>query len=112
MDYLAYFTTGLLLTNGVPHFVNGISGRRFQSPFASPPGVGESPPLVNVLWGMVNFVVGYLLITGVAEFDIGLTFDALAFGVGAVSIAVVLSWHFGRVRSGKTIEEYKNKTLE
>ena len=102
MVYLAYFAAGLFLTNGVPHFINGISGRRFQSPFASPPGVGESPPLVNVLWGMANFVVGYLLITGVAEFNIGLT---LAFGVGAVSIAVVLSWHFGRVRSGKTMDD-------
>ena len=49
--YLAYFAAGALLVNGVPHFVNGISGKRFQSPFASPPGVGESPPLVNVLWG-------------------------------------------------------------
>ena len=102
MVYLAYFAAGLFLTNGVPHFINGISGRRFQSPFASPPGVGESPPLVNVLWGMANFVVGYLLITGVAEFNIGLT---LAFGVGAASIAVVLSWHFGRVRSGKTMDD-------
>ena len=49
--YLAYFAAGALLANGVPHFVNGISGKRFQSPFAWPPGVGESPPLVNVLWG-------------------------------------------------------------
>ena len=102
MIYLAYFAAGIFLTNGVPHFVNGISGRRFQSPFASPPGVGDSPPLVNILWGMANFVVGYLLITGVAEFNIGLT---LAFGVGAVSIAFVLSWHFVRVRSGKTMDD-------
>jgi hypothetical protein len=100
MDYLAYFAAGLFLTNGVPHFIYGISGRRFQSPFASPPGVGESPPLVNVLWGMANLVVGYLLIAGVGDFHNGLTFDALAFGLGAASIAVVLSWHFGRVRTG------------
>ena len=112
MDYLAYFAAGLFMTNGVPHFVNGISGRRFQSPFASPPGVGESPPLVNVLWGMANFVVGYLLIAGVGEFNSGLTLDALAFGLGAASIALVLSWHFGRVRSGKTMENYKNNTTE
>jgi hypothetical protein len=112
MVYMAYFAAGLFLTNGVPHFVNGISGRRFQSPFASPPGVGESPPLVNVLWGMANFVVGYLLIAGLGKFQFGLTLDAFAFGLGAASIALVLSWHFGRVRSGKTMENYKNNTTE
>lgn len=29
--YLAHFGAGVFLANGVPHFVNGISGRRFQS---------------------------------------------------------------------------------
>ncbi len=39
--YLLQFVAGLLLANGVPHFVQGISGRWFPTPFASPPGVGE-----------------------------------------------------------------------
>jgi hypothetical protein len=37
---LARFGAGLFLANGVPHFVQGIAGKRFQSSFASPPGVG------------------------------------------------------------------------
>jgi hypothetical protein len=98
MDYLAYFAAGLLLTNGVPHFVNGISGRKFQSPFASPPGVGESPPLVNVIWGMANFILGYVLVAGVGDYAGGLTSDALMVGSGAILMALILSWHFGRVR--------------
>ena len=52
--YLLQFVAGLFLANGVPHFVQGISGHWFQSPFASPPGVGESSPVVNVLWGFLN----------------------------------------------------------
>ena len=52
--YLAQFVSGLLLANGVPHFVQGISGERFQSPFARPSGVGESSPLVNVVWLIFN----------------------------------------------------------
>src|SRR5277367_2598303 len=52
--YLLQFVSGLLFANGVPHFVQGVSGHRFQSPFASPPGVGESSPIVNVLWGFAN----------------------------------------------------------
>src|SRR5208337_2245093 len=52
--YLLQFVAGLFLANGVPHFVQGISGHSFQTPFASPPGVGESSPVVNVLWGFPN----------------------------------------------------------
>ena len=60
--YLLQFVSGLFLANGVPHFVQGISGNWFQSPFASPPGVGESSPEVNVLWGFLNLAVGFALL--------------------------------------------------
>ncbi|NQT74787.1 MAG: hypothetical protein HQ553_18775 [Chloroflexi bacterium] len=98
--YLAYFGAGLLLANGIPHFINGISGRRFQNPFASPPGVGESSPFVNVLWGTVNFAIGYVLIFAVGDFDLGMTRDILMVSLGAFIAAVGLSWYFGRIRSG------------
>lgn len=60
--YIAHLVAGYFFTNGVPHFVHGISGAPFQSPFASPPGVGLSSPLVNVLWGLFNFAAAYILI--------------------------------------------------
>ncbi len=41
--YLAYFFGGAFLANAVPHLGNGISGRAFQSPFASPPVLAENP---------------------------------------------------------------------
>lgn len=99
--YVSHFVAGVFLVNGVPHFVHGISGNRFQSPFASPPGVGESSPLVNVVWGMVNFLIGALLLYGVGEFRGGLTVDALVLAVGGALAAVGLSGHFGRVRAGQ-----------
>ena len=99
-SYLAYFFAGLFPANGVPHFVNGISGRRFQSPFASPPGVGESSPLVNVIWGMVNFVIGYVLIYGVGDFAAGFTIDVLMVGLGGIVAATGLALLFGRVCGG------------
>jgi hypothetical protein len=95
---VAHFAAGAFLANGVPHFVHGISGSRFQSPFASPPGVGESSPVVNVIWGMVNFVAGYALLSGVGEFSAGLTLDALTAAMGALLAGIGLSLHFGRVR--------------
>ncbi len=96
--YLAYFFAGTFLANGVPHFVSGITGKRFQSPFASPPGVGESSPLVNVIWGLVNFFAGYALIFEVGEFAWGLTRAALMVAVGALIAAVLLAGYFGRIR--------------
>ncbi len=53
--FVLEFVSGLFLANGVPHFVQGVCGHRFQSPFASPPGVGESSPLSNALWGFMKF---------------------------------------------------------
>ena len=40
--YVSYFFAGALLTNAIPHFVSGVMGRPFQSPFAKPPGQGLS----------------------------------------------------------------------
>jgi hypothetical protein len=98
--YVGYFFGGAFLANAVPHFVNGISGRSFPTPFASPPGRGLSSPLVNVLWGTVNIVVGYLLVCRVGEFRIRSIPDVLALGAGSLLLAVMLSRAFGRRFSG------------
>ena len=98
---LAYFLAGVVLANGVPHFVNGISGRPFQSPFAKPPGVGESSPVINVIWGMINFVIGYGLLRGVGAFSFSDTAAMGAAALGALLAGAWLAWHFGRVRSSK-----------
>jgi hypothetical protein len=90
----------MFFANGIPHFIRGISGDRFQSPFASPPGVGESSPLVNVLWGMVNWLVGYMLLYLVGDFQSGLTPDMLMAGLGFALMAILLSRYFDRVRRG------------
>jgi hypothetical protein len=97
-EYLSYFAAGAFLANGVPHFVNGISGRRFQSPFAWPPGVGESPPAVNVIWGLANFAGGFALVFGVGDFRFGLNRAAMMAGLGALAASVFLAVYFERIR--------------
>jgi hypothetical protein len=62
--YIAAFFAGMFLTNVVPHFVNGISGNPFPTPFANPPGKGLSSPPTNVIWALFNLVIGYLLFMG------------------------------------------------
>jgi hypothetical protein len=51
MSFIALFFAGALLCNSVPHLIAGVSGMPFPSPFATPHGVGGSPPLVNFWWG-------------------------------------------------------------
>jgi len=97
--YVIHFLAGAFLANGVPHFVYGVSGEKFQSPFASPPGVGLSSPLVNVVWGFANFVVGYLLLLTFTVEGAARSYDDLAsIAAGVLVMGVMLARHFGRVR--------------
>ena len=80
--YVALFFGGAFLVNAVPHFTTGVSGRRFPSPFASPPGRGLSSSTVNVLWGTLNLAVGYLLVCHVGEFHFRRIPDVLVLGAG------------------------------
>ena len=66
--YIAYFFGGAFWVNAIPHFTNGASGRAFPSPFASPPGQGESSAIVNVAWGAFNLLIGYLRTCHVGQF--------------------------------------------
>ena len=100
IDLASYFFGGAFLANAVPHFVSGMMGRRFQSPFASPPGEGLSSPTVNVLWGFANFVAAYLLICRVGNFDLRDCRDVLALGLGVLLLSLGTARHFGRFNSG------------
>lgn len=98
--YLLEFLGGALLANSVPHFVQGVSGNPFPTPFSNPPGRGDSSPLVNTVWGFGNFVAGAILLyffwprgAAVAGW--------FAIALGVLALAVQSSLHFGAVRAGK-----------
>jgi len=99
--YVAYFFGGAFLINAVPHIVSGVMGRAFQSPFAKPPGQGLSSATVNVLWGFLNAVIGYLLICHVGTFDTHDAADMAVTALGALLLALFLANQFGRFNGGK-----------
>jgi hypothetical protein len=101
LHLLAYFFGGAFAANGLPHFVNGMSGRGFPTPFADPPGQGESSSRTNVLWGACNFVLAYLLIFQVGTFDMRNSLHIGLAGLGALILALGLSWRFGGLYGGK-----------
>ena len=96
----AYLFGGAFLSNAVPHFVSGVMGRPFQSPFAKPPGEGLSSSTVNVLWGIFNLAAGYVLVCRVGDFDLRATDDALALGLGGLLMGVAMARMFGRFHGG------------
>jgi len=99
---LSYLFGGAFLANAVPHFVSGVMGRPFQSPFAKPPGKGLSSSTVNVLWGFANFVIAYLLIARVGNFDPRAADHVIAVGVGVLLMGVMAARLFGRFHGGNS----------
>jgi len=85
-NYVFCFFAGMFLANVVPHFVHGISGDPFPTPFAHPPGKGLSSPTTNVVWGLVNLIVGYVLVrTGKVSSGGNLALAVFFAGVAALS---------------------------
>lgn len=98
--YVAYFFGGTFLANFVPHFVNGVSGSPFQSPFAHPPGEGLSSSTVNVAWGLLNLLVAYLLLLRVGKLDLRQWPHFGAVAAGFVLMSLMLAHYFGRLHGG------------
>jgi hypothetical protein len=98
--YVSYFFGGAFLTNAIPHFVSGVTGHPFQSPFATPPGVGLSTAMVNTLWGAFNLAIGYMLVYRVGQFELRNTRHVLVIGIGSMLMALMLAHAFGRFYGG------------
>ena len=105
LHYAAYFLGGFFLTNAIPHFVNGVMGRAFQSPFAKPRGIGLSSSTLNVLWGFINLTVGYFLVWHVGSFDLRSTDQAAALGLGVLLFGIFIARYFGRFHGGNAPHE-------
>jgi len=80
----------MLVANVVPHFVHGISGDRFPTPFAHPSGKGLSSPTVNVVWALLNLIVGYILFR-VGKVSSGDDSALVIFFAGIAVISALLS---------------------
>ena len=103
LPLLSYVVGGAALGNAIPHFVSGMMGRAFQTPFAKPSGEGLSSSTVNVLWGFFNLVVGYLLVGRVGIFDLRNIAHVVALGTGVLLIALFGARHFGRFHGGNNL---------
>jgi hypothetical protein len=92
-NYLAAFFAGAFLSNAIPHFVKGVCGDKFPTPFSKPPGKGLSSAPVNVIWGLFNIVIGFLLYKAskVTPAD---TVSLVVFFAGFVAMSLMLGNNF------------------
>ena len=100
MHYLAYFFGGAFLANAIPHWVAGLMGEPFQTPFANPPGKGLSSSTLNVCWAAFNFLMAYLLLVQVGSFNWHALEDVLPAGAGTLAMSLFASWTFGKLHGG------------
>jgi hypothetical protein len=91
--YIACFFAGMFITNMVPHFVQGISGVSFPTPFSDPPGKGLSSPTINVIWGLFNLIIGYILWRA-GKISNSNKWTVLLLFAGVLVMGVMLSYSF------------------
>jgi hypothetical protein len=96
-NYIACFFAGLFLANFVPHFIQGISGQTFPTPFANPPGKGLSSPTINVLWGLLNLVIGYFLLRAAKITNKNFR-TVIIFFTGIIIMSIMLSISFAGIK--------------
>lgn len=92
-QYLACFWSGIFLTNVVPHFIHGVSGNKFPTPFSNPRGIGLSSPTTNIYWALMNLVAGYLLFIA-GKPDNAHPLSIIVLFAGIVFISIYISKHF------------------
>lgn len=92
-EYIACFFAGGFFANVVPHFVHGISGDRFPTPFSKPPGKGLSSPVVNTVWSLVNLVLGFVLFRA-GKVATGGQLALVVFFTGFTAISIMSSIRF------------------
>jgi ABC-type tungstate transport system substrate-binding protein len=56
--------------------------------------------MINVLWGLFNLVIAYLLICRVGSFNLRKTTHAITLGAGILIMSLMLARAFGRFHGG------------
>lgn len=94
MSIISSFFAGLFFANGIPHFVNGISGKDFHNPPLHRFFQNVPSPLFNVIWGLLSFSLAVLLFSLIGEFKFGINFNSFAMAFGFIFASVGLSIYF------------------
>jgi len=98
LHIIALVFSGAFITNFLPHFIHGISGKTFTTPFAKPRGIGPSSPTLNVIWGVFNLMMG-LFLAQLGHLKSGSTILWISFFTGFIAMALFLSKRLAKQHS-------------
>jgi|ERR1700739_640943 len=104
LNIIALLFSGAFITNFLPHFIHGISGKTFTTPFAKPRGIGPSSPTLNVVWGLFNLMMGILL-AQLGHLKSGDSLDWISFFTGFTAMALFLSKRLEKQHAYKKDEQ-------
>ncbi len=90
------FVAGGIFVNFLPHFINGISGRPFPSPFSDHPGVGLSSPVSNIAWAAINFFIAFAFVY-FGRLNQRHQAIFISYFIGALAMAFYLANYFGKL---------------
>ena len=92
--YLVVIPAAAFVVNGIPHFVHGVSGKKFPTPFSG--GAGTLDGAVrNVFWGAANLIAGGVLFSLIWS-DMSeplLLWESVTLGVGFAALLGNLMAH-------------------
>ena len=99
---LLYFLSGVILTNGTPHLINGLSGRYWPKKSKLISNAEKSyqqkkiscSPIVNFIWGFFNVIIALFIILGVGDFAFDLSIDFYCLLFGVLIGGIYISWNF------------------
>lgn len=104
LEILASLFSGAFITNFLPHFVHGVSGKPFTTPFAKPRGIGSSSPTLNVIWGVINLLAG-LALAAAGNLCAGNKIFWISFFAGLILMALFLSKRLAKQHQYKKDEQ-------
>ena len=105
MPYAAHFFGGVFAANALPHLIAGITGKRMQTPFASPPFRGLSSAIVNVAWSLVNIALAFLMLVVIAPLALTDWRDAASAFAGFGAMALFCARSFTKLRRQKADQD-------
>jgi len=91
--YVAGLFAGMFLANVIPHYVKGVTGESFPTPFANPPGKGLSSPMTNIIWALFNLLIGFGLFK-FSKVSFNNELSLIPFFIGFVIITMVSVLNF------------------
>jgi len=97
-----YFLSGVIIVNGIPHLINGLSGRYWPKKSKLISKAEESfqkrkfscSPVANFIWGFINITIALFIILKVGNLHFSISFELCSLLLGNLIGGIYIAWNF------------------